>query len=66
MAQRKIRAMARLRTVTVYSNGKIGYYSRDRIGGGISPTYPTAAQLTAAREARAGSDGTRGKWPAAV
>jgi hypothetical protein len=66
MAKRKVRAIDRLRTVTVYRDGKIGYYSRDRLEGGISPTYATDAQLATARVTRAGSDGTRGKWPEGV
>lgn len=66
MAKRKVRAIDRLRTVTVYRDGKVGYYSRDRLEGGISPMYSSDAQLTAARATRAGTDGNRGKWPAAV
>ena len=66
MARRKTRVMARERTVVVYRDGKIGYYSRDRVEGGISPIYSTNAVLTAARQERAGTEGTRRKWPAAV
>jgi hypothetical protein len=63
MAKRKVRAIDRLRTVTIYRDGKIGYYSRDRLEGGISPIYTTDAQLAQARVTRAGSDGNRGRWP---
>lgn len=65
MAQRKLRKLARHRTVVVYRDGKIGYYSRDRIGGGMSPTYSSDAILVAARQTRSDGDGTHHRWPAA-
>jgi hypothetical protein len=37
MAKRKRRILARTRTVVVYRDGVVGYYSRDRVEGGISP-----------------------------
>ena len=49
MARRKKRTLARTRTVVVYRDGVVGYYSRDRVEGGISPTYTTPAILEAAR-----------------
>ncbi|MDB4968975.1 MAG: hypothetical protein JWN44_4664 [Myxococcales bacterium] len=65
MARRKTGPMTRLRTVVVYQDGKVGYYSRDRIEGGISPVYSSDANLVAARIVRAGTDGSKGHWPAA-
>ena len=65
MAKRKTRVIARQRTVVVYRDGKVGYYSRDRVEGGVSPIYSTEANLSVARAARAGADGARGRWPAA-
>jgi hypothetical protein len=67
MARRKKSAVARTRTVVVYRDGVIGYYSRDRIEGGISPIYSTPANLTEARTARAEATaaGTSRRWAAA-
>jgi len=67
MARRKKRTLARTRTVVVYRDGVIGYYSRDRVAGGISPTYSTEAILAAARAARAEAtaSGTTARWAAA-
>lgn len=66
MAKRKNRKMARVRTVTVYSAGKVGYYSRDRVEGGASPTYSTLATLEDARRVRGDADaaGSHVRWPA--
>jgi hypothetical protein len=66
MAKRKKRTLARTRTVVVYRDGVVGYYSRDRVGGGISPIYPTEAILAAARIARAETtaSGTTRQWAA--
>jgi hypothetical protein len=58
VARRKKRILARMRTVVVYRNGVVGYYSRDRVAGGISPTYSTEAILAAARAARAEATAT--------
>ncbi len=67
MAQRKKRTLARTRTVVVYRDGQVGYYSRDRVSGGVSPIYATEATLAAARIARAEetATGARRRWPAA-
>jgi hypothetical protein len=67
MAKRKKRTLARTRTVVVYRNGVVGYYSRDRVEGGISPIYSTQANLEAARSARAEAtaSGASRRWPAA-
>jgi hypothetical protein len=67
MARRKKHAVTRTRTVVVYRQGVIGYYSRDRIEGGISPIYSTAAYLAEARAARAEATtaGTSRRWAAA-
>jgi hypothetical protein len=67
MAKRKKHAVTRTRTVVVYREGVIGYYSRDRIEGGISPIYSTAAYLADARTARAEATaaGTSRRWTAA-
>jgi hypothetical protein len=67
MAKRKKRTLARTRTVVVYRNGVLGYYARDRVEGGISPTYSTEAILSAARVARAQAtaSGARARWTAA-
>lgn len=67
MAKRKKRTLARTRTVVVYRAGIVGYYSRDRVAGGISPIYSTEAILAAARTARAeaGASGTSRRWTAA-
>jgi hypothetical protein len=53
--------------VVVYRDGVIGYYSRDRVAGGISPTYSTEAILAAARTARAEptATGAPARWAAA-
>jgi len=68
MARRKKRTLTRTRTVVVYRDGVIGYYSRDRVAGGISPTYSTEAILAAARAARAEptATGATARWAAAV
>ncbi len=67
MARRKRSTLARTRTVVVYREGVVGYYSRDRVAGGISPVYSTAANLAAARDARAEAtaNGTSRRWTAA-
>ena len=67
MAKRKKRTLARTRTVVVYRAGIVGYYSRDRVAGGISPIYSTEAILAAARTARAEAEasGTSRRWTAA-
>jgi hypothetical protein len=67
MAQRKKRTLARMRTVVVYRDGVVRYYSRDRLGGGISPMYATEALLASARVARAEAteSGTSRRWAAA-
>jgi len=67
MAKRKKRTLARTRTVVVYRDGVVGYYSRDRVEGGISPIYSTEAILAAARAARveATVSGTSRRWAAA-
>ena len=65
MAQRKQRKIARQRTVVIYREGTIGYYSRDRVEGGMSPTYSSNAILAAARQTRTDGDGTHHRWPAA-
>lgn len=67
MATRKKRILARTRTVVVYRNGVVGYYSRDRVSGGISPIYSTEAILAAARREReeAATTGAPKRWPAA-
>ncbi|MCU1277154.1 MAG: hypothetical protein JWM53_700 [bacterium] len=67
MAQRKKRTAARTRTVVVYRDGVVGYYSRDRVAGGISPIYRTEAILAAARTARAEATatGATARWTAA-
>lgn len=67
MAKRKKRTLARTRTVVVYRNGVVGYYSRDRVAGGISPIYSTQAILAAARSARteAAATGATRRWAAA-
>lgn len=64
MAQRKKRTLARTRTVVVYRAGVVGYYSRDRVAGGISPIYTTEAILGAARAARAeaAASGASRRW----
>ena len=53
MKRRKKQSVDRTRTVVVYRDGVVGYYSRDRLGGGISPIYSSEAILAAARAARA-------------
>jgi hypothetical protein len=67
MAKRKRHTLARTRTIVIYRDGVVGYYSRDRVGGGISPIYPTEAILATARVAR--SEGTAAgvtrRWVAA-
>jgi hypothetical protein len=67
MARRKKSTLARTRTVVVYRDGVVGYYSRDRVAGGISPIYSTEANLEAARSARAEAtaNGTSRRWTAA-
>lgn len=67
MARRRKRSLARTRTVVIYRNGVIGYYSRDRIEGGISPIYSTEAILAVARSARADAtvSGASRRWAAA-
>ena len=67
MARRKKHTLARTRTVVVYRDGVVGYYSRDRVGGGISPVYRTEAILEAARIARSEATATGGsrQWAAA-
>jgi hypothetical protein len=67
MARRKKSALARTRTVVVYREGVVGYYSRDRVGGGSSPVYSSEANLAAARSARAEAtaNGTSRRWTAA-
>lgn len=67
MAKRKKRTLARTRTVVVYRAGIVGYYSRDRVAGGISPIYSTEAILAAARTARAeaAASGASRRWVAA-
>ena len=67
MAKRKKRTLARTRTVVVYRDGVVGYYSRDRVEGGISPIYATQAMLAAARIARteATASGAARRWVAA-
>ena len=67
MARRKRSRLARTRTVVVYRGGVVGYYSRDRLSGGISPIYSTEANLDAARSARveATANGTSRRWTAA-
>ena len=59
--------MARTRTVVVYRDGVVGYYSRDRVEGGISPIYKTEAILAAARadHAEGVASGTPRRWTAA-
>ena len=66
MARRKRHPLARTRTVVVYRAGVVGYYSRDRLEGGISPIYSTEANLAAARSARAEAtaSGTSRRWAA--
>ena len=66
MAKRKKRTLARTRTVVVYRDGAVGYYSRDRVAGGISPIYATEAILAAARSAReeATARGATRRWAA--
>jgi len=66
MPSRKRRIIARTRTVVVYRNGVVGYYSRDRVEGGMSPIYPTEALLVAARDARteATASGAKCRWTA--
>jgi hypothetical protein len=66
MAKRKRRStLVRTRTVVVYREGKVGYYSRDRVEGGISPIYSTEAILAAARATRGEpTTGKSGRWPA--
>ena len=68
MAQRKKRTLARTRTVVMYRNGVVGYYSRDRVSGGISPVYASEAILAAARADRAAgaASGTTRRWAAAT
>jgi hypothetical protein len=67
MPKRKKRTLARTRTVVVYREGVVGYYSRDRVAGGISPIYSTEAILAAARVARAEATANGGsrRWVAA-
>lgn len=67
MASRKKSRLARTRTVVVYRDGVVGYYSRNRLTGGISPIYSTEANLAAARNARAeaAANGTSRRWTAA-
>ena len=67
MARRKGNTLARTRTVVVYREGVVGYYSRDRVAGGSSPIYSTEANLAAARNARAEAtaNGTSRRWTAA-
>ena len=67
MAKRKKRTLARTRTVVVYRDGVVGYYSRDRVAGGVSPVYATEALLAAARSARAeaAASGATRRWAAA-
>lgn len=67
MAKRKKRTLARTRTVVVYRAGVVGYYSRDRVAGGISPVYSSEAILATARAARAeaAASGTSRRWTAA-
>jgi hypothetical protein len=67
MAKRKNRTLARTRTVVVYRDGVVGYYSRDRVEGGCSPTYTTEANLAAARadHAEGVASGTKRRWTAA-
>jgi len=59
--------MARTRTVVVYRDGVVGYYSRDRVEGGVSPIYSTEAILGAARadHAEGVASGTKKRWTAA-
>jgi hypothetical protein len=66
MAKRKKRTLTRTRTVVVYRDGVVGYYSRDRVGGGISPVYATEAILAAARISRgeATATGATRRWAA--
>ncbi|HEX7703555.1 MAG TPA: hypothetical protein VF403_22600, partial [Kofleriaceae bacterium] len=66
MTKRKNRTLRRTRTVVVYRDKKLGYYSRDRVAGGMSPIYSTEANLVAARLVRAETTptGTKGRWPA--
>jgi hypothetical protein len=66
MPSRKRRIIARSRTVVVYRNGVVGYYSRDRVEGGMSPIYPTEALLVAERNARteATASGAKRRWTA--
>ena len=68
MARRKRRKMARTRTVVVYRDGVLGYYSRDRVEGGMSPIYSTEAILAAARadHAEGVASGTKRRWTAAA
>ncbi len=67
MARRRKRSLARTRTVVVYRDGVVGYYSRDRVAGGMSPIYSTEANLAAARTARsaAATSGASSRWMAA-
>jgi hypothetical protein len=67
MAKRKKRTLTRTRTVVVYRDGVVGYYSRDRVEGGISPIYTSEAILAAARadHAEGAASGTRRRWTAA-
>jgi hypothetical protein len=68
MAKRKQRRLGRTRTVVVFRDGVVGYYSRDRIAGGISPIYATEALLAAARVTKAEqtANGTKARWAAAT
>jgi hypothetical protein len=67
MAKRKKRTLARTRTVVVYREGVVGYYSRDRVEGGISPIYATEALLASARadHAQGAASGTKRRWATA-
>jgi hypothetical protein len=67
MKRRKKQGVDRTRTVVVYRDGVVGYYSRDRVGGGTSPVYSSEAILAAARAARAEATttGASRRWPAA-
>jgi hypothetical protein len=67
MKRRKKQGAERTRTVVVYRDGVVGYYSRDRAGGGTSPVYSSEAILAAARAARAAAttSGASRRWPAA-